>query len=189
MRYGTWTAYCQSCLSTELFDCENPINYEIQQLTTNSRTADAPFDCNAIFDTSDVKCIEGWKTGTINSIAELEFLPAIQEELPPNTDPTNAYGVKPNTEYSGILTQEGEARWYAFDISNLTKISIFIKSDKNVDADVFMLKLNTDLMQLENTNLSATNMGEEEYFSYVIEEGIYFIGCIYNGFFLKCKLY
>ncbi len=43
--------------------------------------------------------------------------------------------------------------------------------------------------KLVNTNLSATNMGEEEYFSYVIEEGIYFIGCIYNGFFLKCKLY
>ncbi|MDE7418090.1 MAG: hypothetical protein K2N44_17615 [Lachnospiraceae bacterium] len=132
---------------------------------------------NKIYNSS-VEQINGVAIGTIDNIADLGNAPVMLADLPANTEPNNAYGLVADTEYSSMITQEGEIRWYAFDISELTKVSMLIKAEENMDIDIFLFKLNINTMTIESTNLSAQNYGSEEYFSCVIGGGIYYFAIL-----------
>lgn len=166
----------------EIEDYNTPItpleeNTEIPKYVTSSDPFTIPLEDNKIYNSS-VEQINGVAIGTIDSVAELNDAPVLLSDLPANTDPNNAYGLASDTEYSSIITQEGEIRWYAFDISTLTKVSMLIKAAENMDIDIFLFRLNTSTMTLESTNLSAQNYGSEEYFSCVIEGGIYYFALL-----------
>lgn len=125
-----------------------------------------------------------YEIGEIQGIEGLASVPALLSDLPENTDPNNAYGVRPNTEYTGNITSAGEMRWYAFDIARKSKVSIFVMAGSSLDADVHMFKLEPDTMQLFGTGMNATagGAGEQEYFSYVMDEGVYFFAIYgYSG--------
>ena len=164
----------------ELQDYEEPIietNEELQEFKTNTEPCDIPFEIGAVID-NDIEQIDGIEAGSIANISELENMPQMLTDLEPNTDPNNAYGLTANTEYSGVIAKEGEVRWYAFDISTMTKVSMLIRTQSSMDPDIFLFKLNTNSMALESTNLSATNLGTEEYFTCVIGEGIYYFAVL-----------
>lgn len=103
---------------------------------------------------------------------------AIDEDTGENTNPNNAYTLLPNTEYTGKISKTNEIRWYAFDISEQTKVSILVTSNDAVNTDIYLFQLDTNSMQLTSTNLSARNNGEEEYFSSVLDSGIYFVAIL-----------
>lgn len=177
-------------IEVELNDYETPIasldeDDEIPKFATSSEPFTIQLQDNKIYNSS-VEPINGVAIGTIDNIAELGNTPVVLADLPANTDPNYAYGLTADTEYTSTITQEGEIRWYAFDISALTKVSMLVKAEENMDIDIFLFKLNTSTMTLESTNLSAQNYGSEEYFSYVIGEGVYYfalLGATGNGTF------
>ena len=56
-----------------------------------------------------------------------------------------------------------------------------------LDADIFLFRLDTSTMQLKSTNLSARSTGAEEYFSSVLDSGIYYfaiLGATGNGMYI-----
>lgn len=119
----------------ELQDYEEPIietNEELQEFKTNTEPCDIPFEIGAVID-NDIKQIDGIEAGSIANISELESMPQMLADLEPNTDPNNAYGLAANTEYSGVIAKEGEVRWYAFDISAMTKVSMLIRAQSSMN--------------------------------------------------------
>lgn len=100
------------------------------------------------------------------------------QETHDNTDPNFAYILTPYTEYQGTIVSENEIRWYAMEITEKSKSSILTRSNDNVDTDIYLFKLNVDSMQLESTNQHATSQGNEQYFSSVLDAGIYFVAVL-----------
>ena len=108
-------------------DVSAPINEEEEKTfsyITNSVCESMPFEVDKINNTN-YQQIDGYSVGEIQNVSELESIPAVISNIEENTNPNYAYALSANTEYSGNITQEGEIRWYAFDISGKTKISVF----------------------------------------------------------------
>lgn len=106
----------------------------------------------------------------------VENATVLLNDTPENTNPNYAYGVIANAQYSGSITTQGEVRWYAFDIAAVTKTSILVRNKPAaaLDADIYLFQLDTGTMQLNSTGFSATNTGAEEYFTAVLNPGIYY---------------
>ncbi len=170
-------------------DVSAPINEEEEKTfsyITNSVCESIPFEVDKINNTN-YQQIDGYSVGEIQNVSELESIPAVISNIEENTNPNYAYALSANTEYSGNITQEGEIRWYAFDISGKTKISVLIRTVEALDADIFLFRLDTSTMQLKSTNLSARSTGAEEYFSSVLDSGIYYfaiLGATGNGMYI-----
>ena len=77
--------------------------------------------------------------------------------------------------YAQELLQEGEMRWYGFILDQRSKASIMLQTVSDLNADIYLFKLNQDTYELSLTGGSAmTGPGLREYCSEVLEEGIYY---------------
>lgn len=101
-----------------------------------------------------------------------------EETVHDNTNPNYAYMLTPYTEYQGNISVENEIRWYAAEISTKSKMSVLTRSTDNVDTDIYLFKLDMASMQLESTNLHSTSQGNEQYFSCVLDEGVYYVAIL-----------
>lgn len=92
-----------------------------------------------------------------------------------NIDPSNAYVVANDTVMQGVIETTNEMRWYAFSISEKSKISILLQMVETVDADIYMFQLNEETYDIELIGGSANEgLGISEYFNNVMDAGIYF---------------
>lgn len=98
-----------------------------------------------------------------------------------NTNPNNAYVISNDTVWSGNIINANEYRWYAFQVSETSKATAFLQMTENLDADMYLFKMNEETMGLDIIGGSANDgAGNYEYFSNVLDEGIYFLAV--NGY-------
>lgn len=170
--------------NTETNDISILEEEQLEQIITNSNDKPIPFSVNESIETTTQLSVPEFYIGEIQETNDLSNIPNTIADLPENTDPNYAYAVNPDKEYSGNIQNEKEVRWYAFNISQTSKVSILVIPDTSLDADVLMFKLDQSTMQLTPTdmNASAGVTGEDEYFSYVMEEGVYYFAIYgYSG--------
>ncbi len=155
---------------------------QMKKNLTNSNEKTLSFTLDKELETTSGIDVSGYEVGEIPNIDELQDIPQLYADLPENTNPNNAYAVKANTEYNGNITSTGELRWYAFDISQKSKVSILVIPNSGLDADIHMFQLEPNTMNLFGTEMNATSggVGEQEYFSYIMDAGIYFFAV--NGY-------
>lgn len=98
-----------------------------------------------------------------------------------NTDPNYAYIVSNDDVMQGVITTEGEYRWYAFTIDKKSKVSILLQTVEALDADLYMFLLNQESFSLDLIGGSATEgLGVYEFVNTVLEPGTYFFAV--NGY-------
>ena len=66
------------------------------------------------------------------------------EDESENTDPNYALLIEDENVVQGTLTEQGEMRWYGFILEQRAKASIMLQLVSNVDADIYLFKLNQD---------------------------------------------
>lgn len=92
-----------------------------------------------------------------------------------NTDPNNAYLVENEYIVQGVLTQEGEMRWYGFILDQSSKVSIMLQTASEVDADLYLFELDQETYELNLVGGSAkSGLGVYEYYNDVLDTGIYY---------------
>ena len=92
-----------------------------------------------------------------------------------NTDPNNAYLAVNGNTVQGTLTQTGEMSWYGFILNQTSKISILVQTLEDVDADLYVFKLDQASYELNLIGGSVTaGAGVQEYCTGIIDEGIYY---------------
>lgn len=92
-----------------------------------------------------------------------------------NTDPNNAYLAVNGNTVQGTLTQTGEMRWYGFILEKTSKISILVQTLTDVDADLYVFKLDQESYELNLIGGSVTaGQGVQEYCTGIVNEGIYY---------------
>ncbi len=97
------------------------------------------------------------------------------EDTVPNTDPNNAYMVTNDTIMRGEIEAANEMRWYAFSLSENSKVTILLQMVESLDADLYMFKYNAETYTLELIGGSANEgLGTSEYFNNILDTGIYF---------------
>lgn len=97
-----------------------------------------------------------------------------------NTDPNNAVEILNGEKKNHSLITD-EYRWYYFSIEELSKLTIYLEMDDTIDADLYLLQLNTDSGELTIIGNSLTEgTGVDEAIAGKIETGIYFIAV--NGY-------
>lgn len=89
-----------------------------------------------------------------------------------NTDPNNAYLVENDNIMQGFIETESEMRWYGFILNEKSKASILLQMVGTLDADIYMFKLNGN--QLELLGGSAIEGSGEEYYTEVLDAGVYY---------------
>lgn len=119
------------------------------------------------------------KTYTVTNILGAPIAYAAEE----NTDPNNAYLAVNGNTVQGTLTQTGETRWYGFILNQTSKISILVQTFADVDADLYVFKLDQESYELNFIGGSVTaGAGVQEYCTGIIDEGIYYFAIIaYEG--------
>ncbi|WWR18489.1 hypothetical protein V1226_18550 [Lachnospiraceae bacterium JLR.KK009] len=98
-----------------------------------------------------------------------------EQENPENTDPNNAYLVEYENIVQGTLEQEKEMRWYGFILEQTSKVSIMLETVSEVDADLYLFKLDQETYELNLIGGSSrTGLGKYEYYTDILETGIYY---------------
>lgn len=98
-----------------------------------------------------------------------------EEDDLPNTDPNNAYIVTNNTTWNGTIEVANEFRWYAFNATTASKVTIFLQMDSILDADLYLFELDENTSSLELVDGCVTEgEGITEYLNTVVDAGIYF---------------
>lgn len=94
----------------------------------------------------------------------------------PNTDPNNAYVLSDNTVWNGTIEKNNELRWYAFNATTKSKLTIFLQMVDSLDSDLYLFSYNTDTSSLSLIGGSATEgAGIEEKLNTVVDKGTYFV--------------
>ncbi len=92
-----------------------------------------------------------------------------------NTNPSYAYVVTNDTVTQGAIETDHEMRWYAFTLSEKSKVTILLQMVDTLDADLYLFAYNEETYELELIGGSAVEgAGTTEYFNSVMETGIYF---------------
>ena len=92
-----------------------------------------------------------------------------------NADPNYAYLVENNNAYQGSIENEKEFRWYRFEITEKSKVTVFLQMAETLDADLYMFSLDTETYSLNLVGGSATEgLGVSEHYADVLEPGIYY---------------
>lgn len=92
-----------------------------------------------------------------------------------NTDPNYAYVLTDNTGPKGVITAQGETRWFAFILNEKNKVSILAEMTDEMDADLYIFLLDSETGNLNFIGGSASSeFGQSEYYSEVLDSGIYF---------------
>lgn len=115
------------------------------------------------------------ETFFVDEIQTLEF-----NEVEDNTDPNNAVEILNGEKKDNSLITD-EFRWYYFSIEELSKLTIYLEMDDAVDADLYLLQLDTDTGELSIIGNSLNEgTGVDEAIAGKIATGIYFIAV--NGY-------
>lgn len=98
-----------------------------------------------------------------------------EQEDQENTDPNNAYLVENENIVQGVLTQESEMRWYGFILDQNSKVSIMLQTASEVDADLYLFKLDQETYELNLIGGSSkSGLGVYEYYNELLDTGIYY---------------
>lgn len=120
-------------------------------------------------------------SGEISEVTEAVIEKKSMRDVAENTDPNYAYLVENDYLIQGNLTTVNEMRWYAFQISEKSKITILLQMAESVDADLYLFKLDGSTLNLVGGS-STEGAGGVEYATQVIEAGIYYFAIAsYNG--------
>lgn len=96
-------------------------------------------------------------------------------DLNPNTDPLYAYLATNDVVYQKTLETENEMRWYAFEISSKSKVTILLQMVDSLDADLYMFSYHQSDNSLHMIGGSASyGTGVMEYYNTVLDAGIYY---------------
>lgn len=111
------------------------------------------------------------------------IMPYSENDDVSNTDPNNAYLVENDNAYQGSIESEEEFRWYGFEVTEKSKVTIFLQMAETLDADLYMFSLDTETYSLDLVGGSATEgLGVSEYYADVLEPGIYYFAAAgYEG--------
>ncbi|MBD5532294.1 MAG: hypothetical protein HDQ98_08840 [Lachnospiraceae bacterium] len=147
-------------------DTENPI--EIAEISSDEMEAEVIAEMAA-------NVMERSYVGESYTYTEGVSAYSDSEESTSNTDPNYAYMVTNDTVMQGAIGAANEMRWYAFSISEESKISIVLQMVETLDADLYLFQLNEETYGLELIGGSANaGAGVSEYFNDVMDAGIYF---------------
>lgn len=92
-----------------------------------------------------------------------------------NTDPNNAAEIMNGEKKTNSLITD-EFRWYHFTIQQLNKLTIYLKMDDTIDADLYLLSSDADSGELSIIGNSLNEgTGVDEAIAGKIEAGTYFI--------------
>lgn len=92
-----------------------------------------------------------------------------------NTHPNNAVEILNGERKTNSLNTD-EFRWYYFTIETLSKLTIYLEMDDTIDADLYLLQLNTDSGELSIIGNSLNEgTGVDEAIAGKIDAGTYFI--------------
>lgn len=92
-----------------------------------------------------------------------------------NTNPNSALLFEDNTGDSGTFTTANEERWYAFVLSEKTKVSIPVGMGAAMDVDLYVFSLDSASGTLSVIGQCTNSaLGEAEYYSAVLAAGTYF---------------
>ena len=112
-------------------------------------------------------------TGTELSLSSI--MPYSENDDVSNADPNYAYLVENNNAYQGSIENEKEFRWYRFEITEKSKVTVFLQMAETLDADLYMFSLDTETYSLNLVGGSATEgLGVSEHYADVLEPGIYY---------------
>ena len=94
----------------------------------------------------------------------------------PNTDPNNAYVLSDNTVWNGTIEKNNELRWYAFNATTKSKLTIFLQMVDSLDSDLYLFSYHTETSSLSLIAGSATQAaGTEEKPHTFLDKGTYFV--------------
>ncbi len=97
------------------------------------------------------------------------------DETVSNTDPNNAYMVENGSVVQGEIKIANEMRWYAFELTVKSKISILLQMVEEMDSDLYMFSYNSSTSKLDLIGGSATEgKGTYEFYNEVLDPGTYF---------------
>ena len=103
------------------------------------------------------------------------IMPYSENDDVSNTDPDYAYFVENGNAYQGNIENEEEFRWYCFEITEKSKVTVFLQMAETLDTDLYMFSLDTETFSLNLVGGSATEgLGVSEYYADVLEPGIYY---------------
>lgn len=123
----------------------------------------------------EANVLERSYTGESYTLNNGETAYVVNEATASNTDPNNAYLVTNDTVNQGLIEAEGEMRWYGFPLEGKTKVTIVLQLVEDLDADLFMFKLNEETYTLEMIGGSATEgKGVLEYYNDIMDAGVYY---------------
>ena len=112
-------------------------------------------------------------TGTDLSLSSI--MPYSENDDVSNADPNYAYLVENNNAYQGSIENEKEFRWYRFEITEKSKVTVFLQMAETLDADLYMFSLDTETYSLNLVGGSSTEgLGVSEHYADVLEPGIYY---------------
>ena len=112
-------------------------------------------------------------TGTELSLSSI--MPYSENDDVSNADPNYAYLVENNNAYQGSIENEKEFRWSRFEITEKSKVTVFLQMAETLDADLYMFSLDTETYSLNLVGGSATEgLGVSEHYADVLEPGIYY---------------
>ena len=112
-------------------------------------------------------------TGTELSLSSI--MPYSENDDVSNADPNYAYLVENNNAYQGSIENEKEFRWYRFEITEKSKVTVFLQMAETLDADLYMFSLDTETYSLNLVGGSSTEgLGVSEHYADVLEPGIYY---------------
>lgn len=148
---------------------ENVQHADEQMINVQSVELDTNIISNDVINKNDRQDVQ--KTYCINETSRYA------EDESENTDPNYALLIEDENVVQGTLTEQGEMRWYGFILEQRAKASIMLQLVSNVDADIYLFKLNQDTHELNLVGGSATSgLGVSEYCTEVLDEGIYYFG-------------
>ncbi|MBD5543343.1 MAG: hypothetical protein HDR01_03605 [Lachnospiraceae bacterium] len=147
-------------------DNGNPI--EVIEISNDEMAAE-------VIDEMAANVMERSYAGEAYTFTERASVYSDSEDSESNTDPNYAYVVTNDIVMQGAIETENEMRWYAFSLSERSKVCILLQMVETMDADLYMFQLNEETYDLELLGGSANEgLGTSEYFNNVMDAGVYF---------------
>lgn len=94
-----------------------------------------------------------------------------------NDNPNSAYLINFNTVYNDSVTAANQQRWYAFQLTEKKKITLYMNpvADTTIDNDLYLYQFNQANSSITAVAMSRNNAGMYENLSYIAAPGIYFV--------------
>lgn len=147
------------------FENDIVINVEDEQIELNSESLEEVVE-NSIEHSVDASLISN----------KVDMPQSDRAEEPDNTDPNNAYIITNGSVIQGTIENANEFRWYAFELNETSKYSIWLQMVNTLDANLYIFQYDATTGQLGLIGGSATEgVGIAEFGTDVLDAGIYFV--------------